>query len=544
MTLEQVYESVGGLGWFQYRVIAVITLIKALTGWSMMMMAFAGLVPKFRCLTDTEEEGVDHPTAVIYDNLTLGQMWRNDSSSMDVCDINSTECSQYQFQGSARSVVSEWDLVCDLKWVKPTITSVQMAGVLVGAVLAGQSGDMFGRRTTNFGFFLLQMIFNIVAGFSVSWQMFIILRFFIGFTIGGQLVVLVPYLTEFLPIMWRPLVSAVPMWPMGVVLFAGAAWLLEDWAYLHFGCAIFSAPVLLTYFIIPESPRWLAVQGRLKEAHSVVEKMAAVNGAVVPPNTMDVIEEISIEATKSKKRGKKYSYFDIFNGFTVAKITIIFGFQWCAISIIFYGLSFGVASFSGNLYLNIALMALVELPAYFATFFLVNSIGRRLSTFGYFIIGCGAAFACVAVHYQVSGSHKGTAISALSLVAKMASSGCWGATATWVVESYPTVTRGVGYGFVNMTARIGAIIAPFALDLDYNFAMSYIIVGILQVICLVLTLLLPETKGKSLPDNVRAAENDVNPSNGHQYGSVREEMDLHKTENGDQTNLTTEEIKL
>ena len=42
--------------------------------------------------------------------------------------------------------------------------------------------------------------------------------------------------------------------------------------------------------IIPESPRWLAVQGRLKEAHSVVEKMAAVNGAVVPPNTMDVIE--------------------------------------------------------------------------------------------------------------------------------------------------------------------------------------------------------------------------------------------------------------
>ncbi|RUS84386.1 hypothetical protein EGW08_007848, partial [Elysia chlorotica] len=308
------------------------------TGWSMMMMAFAGLVPDFRCLTETEEDGFVYSTeaTLTYTNLTADQAGGN-NSLLNSCSVNSTECSEYRFQGSARSVVTEWDLVCDLKWVKPTITSVQMAGVLVGAVLAGQAGDMFGRRTTNFGFFLLQTVFNIVAGFSISWQMFISLRFFIGFTIGGQLVVLVPYLTEFLPIKWRPLVSAVPMWPLGVVMFAGAAWLLEDWAHLHFGCAVLSAPILLTYFLIPESPRWLAVQGKLKEALSVLEKMAAVNGAVVPPNAMEVIEEISIEATKSKKGGKKYSYFDIFNGFAVAKITIIFGFQWCAISIVFYG---------------------------------------------------------------------------------------------------------------------------------------------------------------------------------------------------------------
>ena len=32
----------------------------------------------------------------------------------------------------------------------------------------------------------------------------------------------------------------------------------------------------------------------------------------------------------------------------------------------------------------------------------------------------------------------------------------------FVPLNYP---RSVGYGFVNMTARIGAIIAPFALDL-------------------------------------------------------------------------------
>ncbi|GFO11523.1 solute carrier family 22 member 21 [Plakobranchus ocellatus] len=517
MALEQVYEDIGGLSWFQYRIIVVISLVKALTGWSMMMMAFAGLVPKFRCVVE-EEELQDYPVTV--SNFT------NHSFPLDKCSVNGTVCTTYQFLSDARSAVTEWDLVCDLKWVKPTITSIQMAGVLVGAVLAGQSGDMFGRRGTNFGFFLVHTVFNVIAGFSTSWQMFIALRFLIGFCIGGQLVVLVPYLTEFLPIRWRPLVSAVPMWPLGVVLFAGAAWLLEDWSHLHFGCAVLSAPVLLAYFIIPESPRWLAVQGKLKEAHSVVEKMATVNGRSVPPYTMEVIEEISLEAANSRKGGKKYSYLDIFNSFSIAKITLIFGFQWCAISIVFYGLSFGVASFSGNLYLNIALMALVELPAYFATFFFVNTIGRRLTTFGYFVIGCAAAFACVIVHYKVSGSARGTAISVLSLLAKMASSGCWGSTATWVVENYPTVTRSVGYGFVNMTARIGAIIAPFALDLDYNFAASYITVGVLQVVCLFLTLLLPETMGKSLPDNVDTG-NHGNAENGHTNGFVNEDLDLH-----------------
>ncbi|GFS15325.1 solute carrier family 22 member 21 [Elysia marginata] len=378
----------------------------------MMQMSFAGLIPDYDCLTHTTSASADdifsedqtqtpnYSTAATYSNGTSVDhvTWSNDT--LNVCTVNSTVCWQYMFRGSANSVVSQWNLVCDRKWIKPVITSVQMAGVLVGAVLAGHLGDMFGRKRTNFGFFLLHMFLNVIAGFSTSWEMFMVLRFCIGFCIGGLLVVLVPYMTEFLPTKWRPLVGAVPMWPLGVVVFAGTAWLLEDWAYLHLTCAALSAPVMLTYFIIPESPRWLAVHGRLKEANFVLEKMAAANGKVVPPYTVGVIEEISIEATKIEKGGKKYSYWDILNNFPIAKISIIFGFQWCAISIIFYGLSFGVSSFSGNLYLNIALMSIVEIPVHTMTFFLFNKIGRRWTTFAYFFVGTVAAFASVVVHYQ------------------------------------------------------------------------------------------------------------------------------------------------
>ncbi|GFS15328.1 solute carrier family 22 member 21 [Elysia marginata] len=125
----------------------------------------------------------------------------------------------------------------------------------------------------------------------------------------------------------------------------------------------------------------------------------------------------------------------------------------------------------------------------------------------------------------------------------MAISGSWGATSTWVVESYPTVTRSVGYGWVNMTARIGGIIAPFALDLDYYFGVSYIICGILQVICLGLTLFVPETRGTSLADNMKAAtdiESNVTKPNGHRAGALKEppEVETTKPENGGHLNLS------
>ena len=78
----------------------------------------------------------------------------------------------------------QFDLVCDLKWIRSTITSVQMGGVMTGAFIAGQAGDYFGRKRTNYGFYLLGAVFSVVAMFSSSWQMFMAIRFIIGISIG------------------------------------------------------------------------------------------------------------------------------------------------------------------------------------------------------------------------------------------------------------------------------------------------------------------------------------------------------------------------
>ena len=78
----------------------------------------------------------------------------------------------------------QWDLLCDLRWMKATITSIQFGGVLAGSIIGGQSGDYFGRKKTLYGSYLLHTVCNLISAYSVSWQMFTVMRFLIGAMIG------------------------------------------------------------------------------------------------------------------------------------------------------------------------------------------------------------------------------------------------------------------------------------------------------------------------------------------------------------------------
>ena len=62
--------------------------------------------------------------------------------------------------------------------------SIQFCGVLTGSTIGGQMGDYFGRKKTLYFSYLLNAIFNVIAAFSVNWQMFTVMRFFVGATVG------------------------------------------------------------------------------------------------------------------------------------------------------------------------------------------------------------------------------------------------------------------------------------------------------------------------------------------------------------------------
>ncbi|KAK0060940.1 solute carrier family 22 member 13-like isoform X1 [Biomphalaria pfeifferi] len=503
MSLDDIFHEIGGLNRFQLLIILCVYGLKIPSAWSMIQITFAGLVPPFLCNPNTNLSVETSSSNESFNSLS--NMMKK-KPNLNVCSLNGTSCQDFTFLGDVRTIISEWNLVCDMKWTKATITTIQMAGVLLGAMLAGQFGDYFGRKKTTYSFFLAHLLFNCVTYFSPNWQIFGALRFCIGATIGANLVMTVPYCSEYLPLRWRTLIPIIPMWPIGTAIFAGVAFLLPNWRYLHLANAALSAPFLLGYFCVPESVRWLATKGRMSEAFSVIEKIAALNRKPVPAYTMDVIEAVAAAEEKSRKAGHKYNYLDLFRGKTMVITTLVLGLHWIVLSLVFYGLSFGASSFTGNVYLNIFIIGIIDIPGNITVIYWSNRFGRKKSTIGFLLIGSLASFGCLATIFAAEEVNKGSILRGLSLAAKLGIAGSWVSVQTWVGELYPTVTRSLAYGFVNTASRVGGMLAPFAINLDDWIVFSFSLMGCISLVTGLLLTLIPETLNQTLRDSANTAD--------------------------------------
>lgn len=131
------------------------------------------------------------------------------------------------------TIVLQWQLVCSEGWVSGVVISIQMAGLLVSGYVSGQLSDMFGRRMILSVSFLINGVANIVATFSTSWQMFAGLRFIIGIASGLYLAIYLTYIIEFVPKGYRPMIQAIPSWPLAAALYGLVAWRIPDWRHIQ-----------------------------------------------------------------------------------------------------------------------------------------------------------------------------------------------------------------------------------------------------------------------------------------------------------------------
>ena len=89
------------------------------------------------------------------------------------------------------------------------------------------------------------------------------------------------YSAELFTSQWRFLsyiISAVPTYDF---VFALVLYLNRTFTGIHLCCGILSMVILPFYFILPESPRWLAQNDREDESLQVLIKWAKINGRFV-----------------------------------------------------------------------------------------------------------------------------------------------------------------------------------------------------------------------------------------------------------------------
>ena len=80
---------------------------------------------------------------------------------------------------------------------------------------------------------------------------------------------------------------------------------------------------------------------------------------------------------------------------------LVCSFCWLTNTFVYYGLSLNSVAFAGDKYVNFILVAIVEIPAYFLTWFLTDYVGRKATLSSSFLLS--GAF-CLAIQFVPTGN--------------------------------------------------------------------------------------------------------------------------------------------
>merc|ERR1719277_397446 len=213
------------------------------------------------------------------------------------------------------------------------------------------------------------------------------------------------------------------------------------------------------------------------------------------------------ETSQEFARRNKANPLDLFRTPEIRKRILIGGFLWFTSSMVFFALSLGASNLAGDIFINSALLGLVEIPAFFVCMWSINykHIGRRISVAGFFLI---AGIFCLA---SVPVLHIGgldTLFTVFSLVGKMGIAACFNIVFVYTPDFMPTELRSQGTGLMNVCARVSGMLAPYAGNMLKKvwLPLPSLIFGILGTSAGIAALFLPETLNKKLPDTIRDIE--------------------------------------
>ncbi|XP_041660622.1 solute carrier family 22 member 16 [Cheilinus undulatus] len=431
------------------------------------------------------------------------------NKTVKACDGNFV----YDHSEVYRSIVTDWDLVCEKEWLAKLCQPTFMLGVLIGALVFGDIADRVGRVRILMITSICQFGLGVAVAFSGNYYFFVVLRFLLAMVSSGYLVVVFVYVTEFTGIKVRTWTSmhVHAAFAVGIMVVALTGYLVRTWWIYQIVLSTCTSPFLFFCWKFPETPFYLIAKGRYKDAQTLLDSIARVNGLecrlkveeLLEPeekeNGKPLLEELEGKPSQTEK---KLSILDLFGSWRMAGRTCTVWAIWFIGSLGYYVFSLGSVNLGGNQYINLFLAGAVELPSYLVGCFAMDRIGRRKTCAPALLL---AGVACMLI-IVVPSDIEALAI-ALSMIGKFAIAIAFGLIYLYSCELYPTIIRSLAVGSGSMMCRVGSVVAPFCVYLaDVWIYLPQLIVGILAFVIGVLTMLLPETLGKPLTTTLEEAE--------------------------------------
>tara|TARA_R110000868_G_scaffold76774_5_gene220522 strand:- start:5471 stop:6844 length:1374 start_codon:yes stop_codon:yes gene_type:complete len=393
-------------------------------------------------------------------------------------------------------------------------------GCLFGAMFAGYASDKFGRKKVLLATAILFSLSAIGSALPNTLTQFVTARFIGGLGVGAASMLSPLYISEIAPAKLRGML--VSLYQLAIVLginfvyfvnlkianVGTEAWNIDmGWRYMLGSEMIPALLFFILLFLVPESPRWLTLNGREEEANTILEK---VNGKEKGKQILNEIKETIIAekgtlkelfATKLRRALIIGLVLALFSQITGINAIIYYAPE------IFKNIGFGTDSALQQT----VIIGFVNTVFTFVAIYFIDRMGRRtlllwgLSGMVICLFGTGVVF------YFGYSSSLWTLIFILGFIASFASSL---GPIPWVImsEIFPTKIRGMAMSFATMTLWLGVVaitqFTPIMLD-NLGGAYTFWIFMANAVFLLVFVYKrVPETKGRTLEEIEKSWNNE------------------------------------
>ncbi|KAJ7520243.1 hypothetical protein O6H91_20G074100 [Diphasiastrum complanatum] len=304
--------------------------------------------------------------------------------------------------------------------------------------------------------------------------------------------------------------------------------------------------ILLAFYpLVPESPWYFTAKGETSKALEILQKMAMVNKKELPAGRLisqtsvlkkdKVVEAAGVEMVQLLPLGPPIVTADVESRFSIVEqitssllvlvspplvsSTLLLWFVFFTNAFTYYGLVLLTSQLSSgytdcaaeigpksllrkdynNLYRDVFITSLAELPGLATAAAIVDRYGRKYSMAG--LLGLCSVFLLPLVQHQTE-----NVTTFLLFGARACIMGSFTILYIYTPELYPTRARSTGLGVANSFSRIGGLLCPLiavGLVESCQQALAVLLFTVVPALACFAVLCFPlETKGRALSDSI------------------------------------------
>ncbi|KAL5273028.1 hypothetical protein ACFFRR_000038 [Megaselia abdita] len=461
---------IGDIGKWQWKWVLILSLFQVISTFNIICFSFQAYEKDYWCARPSD--GIFSGMNVsVWKNITLQTTDScqivsfpfdlNQTIQGDIGSYQMTNCENFEFSQDymGPTIVEEFNLVCDNKKFVAVVEMSYLMGAAVASVVSGWISDKFGRRTILMCSATLQVIIGTLIAFSNSLIMYMVLRTMMGYVSMTVAVLNCILAVELVSGKYRTLIGILNMVPVALsyIIISSIAYFIRDWRQLQIVISLPWSLLLLIWFCVPESPRWLLVMNKYDELEVLIRRIAKMNNRTLPTNLRKILEASPKETDGATTSNQVNPLKIAFNSHYL-KTTCLTLITWFTLIGLYFSLTLNLSNLGGDIYVNTAVSGVMETVSILVSIFVVFKLGTRETLIVYMLV---AGIVCLATNFVAEKN-----IVFLGIIAKCFMGAANAIITIFTAQQYATHVRNFAVGLGNLAAGAAFMSVPYMWFLE------------------------------------------------------------------------------